>query len=96
MSEQREYETGTSEVLCHVEERVAVVTLNRPEARNAISLEMKRALVELIPALGSDKGVGCVLLTGAGGAFCAGGDTKRMAAEGKPPSPEERRRQLRW
>ncbi len=89
-------ETGSEEVLCRVEERAAVVTLNRPEARNALTLEMKRVLVELIPRLGADAGVGCVLLTGAGSAFCAGGDTKMMARDGKPPSPEERKRQLRW
>lgn len=92
----RRVETGTDEVLCRVEDRVAVVTLNRPEARNAITLEMKQALVDLLPALGADRGVGCLLLTGAGGAFCAGGDTKRMASQGKPTSPEERKRQLRW
>lgn len=91
-----ERETGTAEVRCHVEERVAVVTLQRPEARNALTLEMKQALARLIPALGADPGVGCVLLTGAGGAFCAGGDTKKMAREGSPPSPEERKRLLRF
>jgi enoyl-CoA hydratase/carnithine racemase len=89
-------ETGTPEVLCRLEARVACVTLNRPEARNALSLEMKQALARLVPALGADPRVGCVLLTGAGGAFCAGGDTKRMAQEGRPASPEERKRQLRW
>src|SRR5262245_18121983 len=57
---------------------------------------MKQALARLIPALGADPRVGCVLLTGAGGAFCAGGDTKLMAREGRPASPEERKRQLRW
>jgi enoyl-CoA hydratase/carnithine racemase len=79
-----------------VEERVAVVTLERPEARNAITLEMRRVLSRLIPELGQDPEVGCVLLTGAGGAFCAGGDTKSMAREGRPPSPEARIRQLKW
>lgn len=92
----RELATGTDELLAHVEDRVAVVTLNRPEARNAITMDMKQALVDLLPLLGADADVGCVLLTGAGGAFCAGGDTKRMAADGKPPSPEARKRQLRW
>jgi enoyl-CoA hydratase/carnithine racemase len=86
----REVETGTPELRCRVEERVAVVTLNRPEARNALTVEMKEALRALVPALGVDAGVGCVLLTGAGGAFCAGGDTRRMAAEGRLPSPGER------
>jgi enoyl-CoA hydratase/carnithine racemase len=94
--EGEERETGTGQVLCRVEDRVAVVTLNRPEARNALTLEMKSALAALLPALGGDAAVGCVLLSGAGGAFCAGGDTKMMARDGKPPSPEERKRQLRW
>jgi enoyl-CoA hydratase/carnithine racemase len=92
----REIGTGTPEVLCHVEERVGVVTLNRPEARNALTLEMKRALLEVLPELAADTRVGAVLLTGAGAAFCSGGDTKKMAADGKPPSPEDRKRQLRW
>jgi enoyl-CoA hydratase/carnithine racemase len=89
------FETGTDEVLVRVEERVGVVVLNRPEARNALTAEMKRALARVIPALGAHPGVGCVLLTGAGTAFCAGGDTKRMAQDGRLPSPEERKRQLR-
>ncbi len=88
--------TGTDHLLCRIEERVAVVTLNRPDARNALSMELKRGLAELVPRLGSDDGVGCLLLTGAGRAFCAGGDTKLMAREGRPPSQEERIRQLRW
>jgi enoyl-CoA hydratase/carnithine racemase len=89
-------ETGSEQILCRLEARVACVTLHRPEARNALTLEMKQALARLIPALGSHPGVGCLLLTGAGGAFCAGGDTKLMAREGRPASPEERKRQLRW
>jgi enoyl-CoA hydratase/carnithine racemase len=90
----RERETGTEQVSCVVEERVAVVTLDRPEARNALTIEMKEALRTLLPALGDDSEVGCVLLTGAGGAFCAGGDTKVMA-EGPPPEREPRVRILR-
>jgi enoyl-CoA hydratase/carnithine racemase len=77
-----------------VEERVAVVTLHRPEARNALTVPMKEALRALLPELGDDPGVGCLLLTGAGGAFCAGGDTKVMA-EGPPPEREPRVRILR-
>src|SRR5262249_60939108 len=87
-------ELGTDQVSCRVEQRVAVVTLNRPEARNALTREIKEALRAVIPALGDDPGVGCVLLTGAGGAFCAGGDTKVMA-EGPPPEREPRIRMLR-
>jgi len=90
----RSLETGTPELLCRVEQRVAVVTLNRPEARNALTGAMKHALLELLPALARDPEVGCVLFTGAGDAFCAGGDTKKMVREGSPSSPEERTRQL--
>ncbi len=91
----QEIATGTSELRCRVEEGVARVVLDRPHARNALSPEMKTALVALLPRLESDPRVRCVLLTGAGEAFCAGGDRKRMAAEGKPASPEQRKRQLR-
>jgi enoyl-CoA hydratase/carnithine racemase len=89
-----ELDTGTDQLRCEVQERVAVVTLNRPEARNALSAEIKQALHALLPALGDDPRVGCVVLTGAGHAFCAGGDTKVMA-EGPPPDREERVRILR-
>ena len=82
----RSVETGSAQLLCRVEERVAVVTLNRHEARNALTLELKQALARTLPELGRDPGVGAVLVTGAGGAFCAGGDTKGMAREGRPPS----------
>ncbi len=92
----RAVDTGTPELLCRVEGRAAIVTLNRPQARNALTMDMKRALAELVPALAADADVGCVLLTGAGGAFCSGGDTKNMAREGRPASAEERLRQLRW
>ena len=51
----RVVETGTPEILCTVEDRVARVCLNRPDARNALTLDMKRALVELIPQLGEDR-----------------------------------------
>jgi enoyl-CoA hydratase/carnithine racemase len=94
MSERRAIETGSDELLCHVEARVAVVTLHRPDARNALTLGMKDALRALLPALADDREVGCVLLTGAGGAFCAGGDTKVMA-QGPPTEREPRVAMLR-
>ena len=89
-------ETGTSEVLCAVRERVATITLNRPEAKNAMTMDMKEALYCLVRDLEDDPAVGCLLLTGAGDAFSAGGDTKRMQRDGKPPVMEDRQRQLRW
>lgn len=92
----REIDTGTEQLLCRIDQRVAVVTLNRPEARNALSMELKEALRSTVARLGTDSDVGCLLLTGAGKAFCAGGDTKVMAEGGRPPSFEDRRAQLRW
>ncbi len=87
-------ETGCAQLRCRLTQRVAVVTLDRPEARNALTLEMKQALRRLLPELGEDERVGCVLLTGAGRAFCAGGDTKVMA-DGPPPAREPRIRLLK-
>ena len=92
----RELETGCPELLCRLDAHAAIITLNRPDARNALTIDMKHALWELLPKLRRDPEVRCLLLTGAGGAFCAGGDTKRMTQEGRPPSLEERRRQLEW
>ena len=90
----RTLDTGTDELLCRVDARAAVVTLHREKARNALTPEMKEALLDLLPRLEADPAVGCVLVTGAGAAFCAGGDTKRMSQDGKLPSPAERLRGL--
>jgi enoyl-CoA hydratase/carnithine racemase len=90
----RTLDTGTDELLCRIDARAAVVTLHRPEARNALTPEMKEALLELLPRLEADPAVGCVLVTGSGSAFCSGGDTKRMSRDGKLPSPAERLRLL--
>lgn len=59
---------------------VAILTMNRPEARNALSSGMLAALLEALPRLAADPTVGAVIITGAGGAFCAGGDVKGFAA----------------
>ena len=80
MTERTELDTGTEDVLAHVEDRVAVVTLNRPDRRNAFSGPMVAGLARVLAEVESDPGVGAVVLTGAGGAFCAGGDVKGFAA----------------
>ncbi|WP_337186444.1 enoyl-CoA hydratase-related protein [Phenylobacterium sp.] len=59
---------------------VATLTMNRPEARNALTNEMIQGLSEALPRLAADPKVRAVVLTGAGGAFCAGGDVKGFAA----------------
>ncbi len=77
-------ETGTEHLLVRQEGRVAVVSFNRPEARNALSSEMYEGFNRVLPAIASDPGIGCMLLTGEGGAFCAGGDVKSMASRKAP------------
>src|SRR3954451_10877518 len=72
-------ETGSDQLLADVQEGVAVLTLNRPERRNALSHEMLDALARVLAEVEADDDVACVVLTGAGGAFCAGGDVKAMA-----------------
>ncbi|MEM6999769.1 MAG: enoyl-CoA hydratase-related protein [Pseudomonadota bacterium] len=70
----------TDHLLETVENGVATLTMNRPQARNAMSGEMMDAMHEALPRLAADRSVRCVVLTGAGGAFCAGGDVKGFAA----------------
>jgi enoyl-CoA hydratase/carnithine racemase len=81
MAEDRiEVDTGTSELLCEIRGRVALITLNRPEARNALSDRLTPALRRMIKQCGDDPKVGALLITGAGNAFCAGGDVKGMGS----------------
>jgi enoyl-CoA hydratase len=65
-----------------VSDRVATVTLNRPEARNALSRELRRALNSTMRDADADDGVDVVILTGADPAFCAGLDLKELGAGG--------------
>ncbi|HEY4204940.1 MAG TPA: enoyl-CoA hydratase-related protein [Xanthobacteraceae bacterium] len=80
MSDDKTIDTGTNELLCTVRDRVAIITLNRPEARNALSDHLTPALRTMIRTCGEDPNVGVLLITGAGAAFCAGGDVKGMGA----------------
>jgi len=71
----------TSHLIESRDQGVATLTMNRPEARNAMSGAMMAALQEALPRLAADQTVRCVVLTGAGAAFCAGGDVKGFASE---------------
>ena len=75
-------DTGTTDLLAAIDEGVLTLTLNRPEARNAMSGPMTAALAQQLAAAELDPAVKCVVLTGAGRGFCAGGDVKGMAARG--------------
>jgi len=68
---------------------VATLTLNRPQAMNALSRELRTAIVEAFAALRDDPDVGVVILTGAGRAFCAGLDLKELGGETGTPSDTE-------
>lgn len=75
----RTLDTGTKDLLAHVDDGVAVITMNRPDRRNAMSGGMLTAMSAALSAFETDPDVACIVLTGAGGAFCAGGDVKGMA-----------------
>lgn len=78
----KQIDTGTQDLLASLEEGVLTLTMNRPEARNAMSREMNEALAQQLAWAELDPEVKCIVLTGAGKAFCAGGDVKGMAARG--------------
>ena len=75
-------ETGTEHLLAENNDGVAVLTMNRPEARNAMSGEMNAALQKVLADAELDHEIKCIVLTGAGKGFCAGGDVKGMASSG--------------
>ena len=78
-------------VVVEVEDGVATVTLNRPEARNAISAELHGQLDDAITTLDARDDVGCMVLTGADPAFCAGMDLKSLATERREVQKERQR-----
>ena len=67
-----------TDLLETIEDGIVTLTLNRPERLNAFSPDMLAGLHEALPRLGADPAVGAIVLTGAGRAFCAGGDVKTM------------------
>ena len=75
-------------VLQKLESGLLTVTMNRPDRRNALNPDMTRGLVEAARRAAEDHEVRAVLLKGAGGTFCVGGDVKSMA-EGRAPLPFE-------
>jgi len=81
-------------VLYHVDGKVVTITINRPEARNALTAETKVALLEAVRVASDDDAVRAVVLTGAGPAFCSGQDLREHAellAAGAAPLDTVRR-----
>ena len=79
---------GYQTLLVERADGIATITLNRPEARNALDLAMRREMLGVLDEIEADPTARVVILTGAGGHFCSGGDVKTMrtrhtAAEGR-------------
>lgn len=70
---------NTETLMLNLDGGVLHVTLNRPDSRNAMSLAMVQELRAVLAAVGTDSGIRALVLRGAGGHFCAGGDIKDMA-----------------
>ncbi len=68
-----------SQILYEITDRVGMLTLNRPEVMNAFGGTMREDLLQMLRQAEADKNVRCVVITGAGRAFCAGGDIASMA-----------------
>lgn len=81
------YATGTDQLLCEIDDGVATFTLNRPEKRNALSNELTPALRTGLQELELRADVRCIVITGAGNAFCSGGDVSGMGGGGSDDEP---------
>ncbi len=78
----------TQDLLTHVDNGIATITMNRPASRNALTPEMVHAMHAALTAHAIDPSIRLVVLTGAAGAFCSGGDVKgfaQVAAGEQPP-----------
>ena len=82
------------ELLLKLDAGVLTLTMNRPERRNALTADMGMAMIEALNFGAAEPEVRAIVLTGAGAAFCAGGDVKNMAAQQRPPTTEERTHSL--
>jgi len=74
-------------VLFRVDEGVGIITLNRPDRLNAVNWELAEAVADLLRRLRFDDEVRTIVLTGAGGAFCSGGDAEFLSGVGERPMP---------
>ncbi len=75
-----------STILFNVSNKIARITLNRPEKRNALSFELRRELVDALRVAEADDSVSIVLLDAEGPSFCAGYDITPNAERGEPPA----------
>src|SRR2546430_14983347 len=83
MGDMTAIDTGTEDLRAEIDGGVAVITMNRPDRRNAFSHAMVSALGAVLAQAETDEAVGCVVLTGAGGALSARGGRQ---GNGPPPA----------
>ena len=76
-----DWPTGTDVVRVTLHDRVAVIMFNRPDRRNALHPEMRAPITRALDEFAVRDDIGCIVMTGAGTAFCAGGDVKGDVAE---------------
>ncbi|CAM5650652.1 putative enoyl-CoA hydratase echA8 [Streptomyces avidinii] len=82
MTDETAHAAAYETILVERKGRVALLTLNRPEALNALNLQVMSEVVAAAEALDRDPGVGCIVLTGSPKAFAAGADIKEMRPHG--------------
>ncbi len=68
-----------------------VITLNRPEQRNALDIDMRNEISDVVTQIRAEKSLSALIMTGAGGAFCAGGDLKALTEEKRPTTGNRER-----
>ena len=78
--------------IVNIEDKVGYITLNRPDRLNALNGEMISIVKSTLSQWATDPEIGCVVITGEGRAFCAGGDVGHMAAGGSGPISMEQNR----
>jgi 2-(1,2-epoxy-1,2-dihydrophenyl)acetyl-CoA isomerase len=83
----------TDKILVDISDNIAWITFNRPEARNALDMEMREAFVGILADLEQDDSVRCLVIRGAGKSFLAGGDVKTMYEATQSMTAEERYKQ---
>lgn len=79
----------SSEIRLDVREGVALLTLDAPDRRNALTVEMAQGLIDACEQIDADPAVGAVVVRGEGAYFCAGGDRATLAAAGEDPAAPE-------
>jgi len=80
---------ATGEILLERRDRVAVLTLNAPQRRNSLTESMAGELLDACQEIDEDQAIGAVVLQGAGGYFCSGGDRATLAEVGAAPARDD-------